>query len=195
MVIFLSLLLLLFVLRTSILQAAAAFLARTDPPIKADAAFVLSGAAMERTLRALELYPEYVPEVITTGEMISQALLALGHQYTGAEVMRDALLSGGVDSADVHILPKGTSTFEESEEILGYCLAQGFKRIMIISSLHHTRRIHGVFREKFRDAGIEIIIIGAAPLTYSPDQWWQQEDGLIMVTNEYLKLVYYWWRY
>lgn len=187
--------LVLFLLRHPILRGMGNFLARTDSPSKVDAAFVLSGASKERTQRALEMYPQFTPRLLTTGELVSQDLTAMGISYTGAEVMRDALLAGGADSMDVSILPKGTSTYEESEEILGYALAQGYKRVMIISSIHHTRRIHGVFTQKFRDAGIEVVIIGTEPLSYSPSEWWLQEDGLIMVTNEYLKLLYYWWRY
>ena len=187
--------LVLFLLRHPILRGMGNYLAKTDSPTKVDAAFVLSGASEERTKRALEMYPEFAPLLFTTGEIVSQDLTALGLSYTGAEVMRDALLAEGADSLDVGIIKKGTSTYEESEEILGFALARGFKRVMIVSSIHHTRRIHGVFTHKFREAGIEVVIIGAEPLTYSPRTWWHHEDGLIMVTNEYLKLLYYWWRY
>jgi len=193
--ILLTVLLALYFLRKPIMRGMANLLEKTDPPVQVDAAFVLSGAAQERTLKAIELYPEFTPEIITTGEMVSQALQALGHHYTGSEVMRDALFAGGVDSSAVSILPKGTSTFEESEEILGYAVGSGFKRIMIVSSLHHTRRIHNVFTRKFREAGIEVNIQGAMPIEYDPQQWWLSEEGLIFVTNEYLKLLYYWWRY
>lgn len=185
----------LFFLRKPIMRGMANFLAKTDAPVQVDAAFVLSGAAKERTIKAIDLYPAFAPKIITTGEMVSQSLQALGHHYTGSEVMRDALYAGGVDSTAVSILPKGTSTYEESEEILGYAIGSDFKRIMIISSLHHTRRIHNVFTEKFRDAGIEVNIQGASPIEYDPAQWWLSEEGLIFVTNEYLKLLYYWWRY
>lgn len=193
--IILTVLLAIYFLRKPIMRGMANVLEKTDPPVQVDAAFVLSGAAEERTIKAIELFPEFFPKIITTGEMVSQSLLALGLRYSGSEVMRDALLAGGVDSSSVAILPKGTSTFEESEEILGYAIGSGFKRIMIISSLHHSRRIHNVFTKKFREAGIEVNIQGAEPIEYDPQQWWLSEEGLIFVTNEYLKLLYYWWRY
>ncbi|MDP5170774.1 MAG: YdcF family protein [Bacteroidia bacterium] len=193
--IFLVMVFAVYLLRRPILRGAGSFLAKTDVPVKVDAAFVLSGAAKERTIRALELYPEFAPQLVTTGGMVAQALQALGMTYTGSEVMRDALLMGGVDSSHVNIIPRGTSTFEESEEILGYCLAQGYHRVMIVSSLHHTRRIGHVFRDKFRDAGIEVNVQGADPIEYRADQWWLDEDGLIFVVNEYAKILYYVWRY
>ncbi len=198
-IIWLGLLLLLalatYLLRRPILRGIAGFLEKTDYPAQVDAAFVLSGAAKERTAMALTLYPSYTPQLITTGGVVSQSLQAMGIHYTESEVMRDALLNGGVDSLHVSILPKGTSTFEESEAILGYCLTKGYRRIMVISSLHHTRRINGVFRKKFRNAGIEILIQGATPIEYDPASWWLDEDGLIFVVNEYAKLMYYAWRY
>ncbi len=188
-------LLVLFLVRVPILKGLAGFLDHTDVPIKVDAGFVLSGAASERTQRAMEMYPAFAPVLVTTGEMVSQALLALDQHYTSAEVMRDALLRAGADSSDVRMLPRGTSTYEESEEILGYSVGSGYKRVMIVSSLHHTRRIHHVFERKFREADIEVVVIGAQPLDYDPGNWWNDEEGLIFVMNEYAKLVYYWWKY
>ena len=186
---------LVFLFRRPLLRGVAGFLEKTDHPAQVDAAFVLSGAAKERTIKALTLYPSFTAQLITTGGVVSQSLQAMNIHYTESEVMRDALVMGGADSLHVSILPKGTSTFEESEAILGYCLTKGYRRIMIVSSLHHTRRIDGVFREKFRKAGIEILIQGAAPIEYDPQTWWQDEDGLIFVMNEYAKLLYYAWRY
>lgn len=193
--IFVAILLLLFLFRRPILRGVGNFLVKTDPPAQVDAAFILSGAAKERTDRALELFMEYTPGFVTMGGNVSQALKAMGMSYTDAEVMRDALIAAGVDSISIAVLPRGTSTYEESEEILGYALSRGFDRIMIVTSLHHTRRVHGVFVEKFRESGIEVLVMGAEPEDFEPDSWWQNEEGLIFIFNEYAKLLYYAWRY
>ncbi len=193
--ILLAALLVLFLLRQPILRGIGGFLVNTDVPEQVDAAFVLSGAAKERTDKALGLYPVFVEQLITTGGMVSQSLQALGYAYTDSEVMREALLAAGVDTMAVAVISRGTSTYEESEEILGYALSKGYRRIMIVSSLHHTRRISLVFREKFRKSGIEVNLQGAEPAEYNADVWWQDEDGMIFVFNEYAKLVYYLWKY
>jgi uncharacterized SAM-binding protein YcdF (DUF218 family) len=154
--------------------------------------FALEGE--ERCLVGADLYQRgLTPLVIPTGEGINPTLEAMGMRIMDAEVGRHALLEMGVDSSAIRVLKQGTSTFEESEEILGYCRGQEFKRIAIISSKFHTRRIQGVFQDKFHAAGIEVMVRGADPLpdTYEIDQWWESESGLIFVNNEYMKLLYY----
>ena len=114
-----------------------------------------------------------------------------------ALVGQKALWDEGVDSAAVQPLQRGTSTFEESEEILGYSVAEGYRSIIVVSSKFHTRRIRSVFKDKFKAEGIDVVVIGAnpAPDTYTIDEWWLDEQGLIFVNNEYVKSVYYWLRY
>ena len=160
-----------------------------------EAGFILSGSVMERTNEAMKTYQIESPLFVCMGSTVSADLEAYGQIRTDADLCRDALLRQGADSSAVRVMKRGMSTFEESEEILGYSVAQGFKRIMIISSKFHTRRIDKVFRKKFREKGIEIVIRGAVPKSYKTDTWWQEESGMIFVTNEYLKLLYYAYKY
>jgi hypothetical protein len=47
------------------------------------------------------------------------------------------------------------------------------------------------FEDRFRRAGIQLILTGAQDTGYHPGNWWQREDGLIFVNNEIIKLLYY----
>lgn len=186
--------LLLFLLRRPLLRGVGHWLIKEAPVSRVDAIFVLSGAAEERCRLAAELYHQDLsPLVIPTGEGINPTLEALDIYLTDAEVGRRTLLDLEVDSSAIRVLEAGTSTFEESEEILGYALAEEFQRVMVVSSKFHTRRMHMVFGDKYREAGIEVVIHGAQPLpdTYTTDAWWESESGLIFVNNEYVKLLYY----
>ncbi|MEM6800732.1 MAG: YdcF family protein [Bacteroidota bacterium] len=185
----------LYLARVPILKAVGNFLIREDTSQKVEAAFILSGSVIERSKEALKVYRLDSPLLICMGESISPDLEAFGYIRSDAELMQDALLRLGVDSLDIKVLKQGTSTWEESEEILGYAFAKGYKRIMIISSKFHTRRIASVFKKKFREKEIEVVVRGADPIKYDTDSWWQEEAGMIFVTNEYLKLLYYAWKY
>ncbi|MEM9986912.1 MAG: YdcF family protein [Bacteroidota bacterium] len=148
--------------------------------------------------KAAELYQQGLsPVLVVTGENINPTLQALDIELIDAIVGQQALFDLGVDSAAVKVLPRGTNTFEESEEILGFSLAEGYRRIMVVSSKFHTRRIQRTFHKKFHAEGIEVRVIGAEPPedTYLVDEWWKSEGGLIFVNNEYLKLIYYAWKY
>jgi hypothetical protein len=40
-----------------------------------------------------------------------------------------------------------------------------------------------------------VIVRGADPIPYKIKGWWKYEKGMIMVNNEYMKLVYYGLKY
>lgn len=185
----------IYLARVPILRGIGNLLIVEDTTQPVDAAFILSGSVMERSREAMEVYKLDTDLLICMGETISADLEAYGAIRTDAELAQQALLNMGADSADIRVLKRGTSTYEESEEILGYSVAEDFKRIMIISSKFHTRRIQSVFRKKFREKGVEVIIRGADPIDYETDTWWLEESGMIFVTNEYLKLLYYAYKY
>lgn len=188
--------LVLYLLRFQILKGVGNILVSEDTVQTVDAVFVLSGNAFERAKAAADIYHQGLSQkIITTGEGVGSSLEALGIIMVDAEVTQEALRQLEVDSTAIELIPRGTSTYEESEHILGFARARDFKRIMIISSKFHTRRIRNVFHKKFADAEIQVFIKGAEPLNYTIEKWWESEQGMIFVNNEYMKLLYYWLKY
>ena len=189
-------LVLLYLVREPLLRGVGKLLIAEDTPMPVEAAFILSGYVLERCTAGAEVYKQgMTPKLIVTGENTNQALQAVGMEITEAELAYRALRKLEVDSAAIEVIERGTSTFEESDEILGISQTRGYSRIMIITSKFHTRRVRSVFRDKFREAGIEIILRGAEPLEYDIDRWWESESAMIFVNNEYIKAVYYWLKY
>jgi hypothetical protein len=66
---------------------------------------------------------------------------------------------------------------------------------MVVSDKYHTNRINYAFRHLYKDAGIELILRGAHSSQYLENLWWASETGLLMVNNEYVKLIYYYIKY
>jgi uncharacterized SAM-binding protein YcdF (DUF218 family) len=185
-----------FLFRKQLLQGLGNYLVKEDPLIEAEALFVLAGEAYERTQEAEVLFRKgKAPIIYTLGAENNPDLRSLGTQMPEAELMREALLKAGLPDSAVHTLPMGSSTFEESEAILGFASAREYKTIIVVSSKLHTRRVRNVFRRKFARAGIEVVVRGADPEGYKLDEWWRYEKGLIFVNNEYVKLFYYALRY
>ena len=188
--------LLAFLFRHNILGGIGQILIHEDSPVEVDAVFVLGGDPGERAAKAAELYRlGYTEQILATGERIPPLLQVLDTLISEAELTQEALIHEGVDSSDIHIIVQGTSTFEESDIILGYAEQLNFKRIGIVSSKFHTRRIKRVFQKKFEAAGITPFIFGAEPLRYEVDNWWNNEEAMIFVNNEYMKHLYYLWKY
>jgi uncharacterized SAM-binding protein YcdF (DUF218 family) len=101
------------------------------------------------------------------------------------------MLSLGVPDEQVDTLTQSHSTRDEAEEILNFCKAKQLKRVMIISSAFHMRRVRWVFEDLFEEAGIEVLFHGASSKDYDSSNWWKNEEGLIMANNEMVKLIYY----
>ena len=184
------------VFRISLLQAVSSFLIYEDELQKAPVMFVLSGGPLDRGSEAVRLYNAgWASLVICTGENIPHNFAALGIDSIEGAITKIHMLSEGLPEEKIQLIRKGTSTFEEAEEILRYCKAMNIDKAIIVSSDFHTRRIHRVIKKQFKNTGVQVIIQGATNTAYDKDYWWSYENGLIDVNNEYIKLLYYWWKH
>lgn len=190
--IILILLLSMYVFRYSLLRSMGNFLMRDEAPVYMEYACVLSGGAYDRGLYGANLYKQHdIKHFICTGGNIAPDLAAWGMPLLESDVTRHRLISMGVDSAAISMIHAGTSTREEADTLVHYCKNRNIKEIAIISSRFHTRRVRNVFERKFATQGIKVHIWGAPGTSYHENTWWENEDGLLFVNNEYVKLLYY----
>jgi len=181
----------------SILQGIGNFLIKVDTPkAEVDAVFVLGGNTFDRSNHAIELYRSGVTQnIITLGENTATVLKSVGlEDFCDALVSQKHLLKKGIPEDVIYALKKGTSTKEEADAILEYCLMKGYKEIVVVSDKFHTRRISYTF-DNFEENGIHVLLSGASNSNYDEAFWWRDEAGLIMVNNEYVKLLYYYLKY
>jgi len=108
-----------------------------------------------------------------------------------AELTKHFMVRRGVAADKIETLTGATSTQEESDEILAYCKQHGFKKVSVLSSAFHLRRVRWVFHDKFNAAGIQVLFLAAPDRTFNANNWWKDEEGLITCNNEYIKLAYY----
>lgn len=202
-----------FLFRNSLLLNIGNFLIREDSLQKSDAIFVLGGDSYDRGNLAVKLFKEgYASKIVCSGENIPTILKALGISYAESEITRINIISAfaPADSgkspakenktafppdSSVSILRKGTSTMEEIIAIKDYCRENKLNKIILITSKFHTRRVGSVCKKIFHDEKPELIITGVPSSSYSEEKWWESEEGLIMVNNEYVKLIYYFLKY
>lgn len=182
----------LWSVRRPILRSVGQFLIREDELLHADELYVLGGSPIERTIEGLKLVRSgYANSMTFTGGSPDEDLLLFGiDTCEGGLGARVAHLSG-FDSTRIHVLRKGTSTWEEAEAVREWALANAQDTIMVVTTEFHTRRVGNVFRKAMGTSGITVIVRAAPSIHYDPDRWWRSEEGLIMVNNEYAKLIYY----
>ncbi len=190
----------LFIYRHSILCGIGEFLTEAESPAITSSNqtfFVLGGNGFERGKGAAVLAQEFpnAQFICTGGGDTLNEMRALGLYYTTANLTRKCMLENGVDSLRVSELGVATSTYEESEEILSYCINNNLKEISVVSSDFHMQRICMVFEEKFQEKGITVHFFGTETKDFKAQSWWTFEEGLITTFNEYIKLVYYVFKY
>jgi uncharacterized SAM-binding protein YcdF (DUF218 family) len=180
------------VFKTTILQSFSNFLMKQDLPEKADLMVVLSGSAFDRGNEGARLYKEgYAKHIICPGGNLEDILLALGDTMYESDVCKKNIVRNGVPDSLVTVLHYGTSTREEADTILGYCREHQIKKIIVVTTLFHTRRAGNVYRKRFEKEGITVLMRGAHASDYDENLWWQSEYGMIGLNNEYMKTLYY----
>ena len=176
----------------SIFRGIGKWLNATDAPQETEMCFVLGGNSYERGIAATELFKQFPQQkFIATGGNYPYQILCLDTTMFESELTRHFMLSQGVPANQVDTLSSAHSTMDESNEILAWCKSKNAKKITVISSAFHMRRVRMVFEDKFEEAGIQINFHGAAPIEYNELNWWQNEEGMIMTNNELVKIFYY----
>lgn len=178
--------------RYPILRVAGNHLVDIDEPQSVEAIVVLGGNSKDRATYGAVMYSQgYAPLVICTGGNIPSVLEAIDTTLYESEISAALAQRLGVPTYNLVALKSSTSTLEEAQEVKAYCEANGLKRIGVLSSMMHTNRVRNVFEKEFEASGIELLIFGAPSTRYDENQWWNSEEGMIMVNNEYMKLLYY----
>ncbi|MBL4706786.1 MAG: YdcF family protein [Flavobacteriales bacterium] len=168
------------------------FLIYEDELQKVEVAFILGGNSRIRAERAAEVYKDgFSDRFVCTGSHYNDAAKYFNIPNTEATLTKGFLEKMDVPTDQIEAMKAGTSTREEAVFILEKCHEEGWKKILIISDRFHTRRIHQVFDTKFANEGIEVLITGVANDKYSEEEFWKKERGVVMVIEEYIKMVYY----
>jgi len=185
-----------FIAREPLLRCLSKQLIQEDTLVACELIVVLSGHAEERAPEAARLLNEQKgPRILVTGSITPRIFKELNINITEADLTAKVLKRVGVDSSKIEILRAGTSTWEECNALNDYAHKQKIQSILLVSSLFHTRRMQWVVNRTLRKNGIRVVIHGAPPLAFRWDEWWNSEEGLLFVVNEYLKLLYYSYRY
>jgi len=168
------------------------------PLASADAIVVLSGSSAyrERTEKAAQLYREgRAPLVLLTDDHTRGGWSSAQQRNPFfVERARDELISAGVPVERIRIAPGiATSTREEALIVKDYALNEGLQSVLVVTSSYHSRRalrtLNGAFAGTGRTIGLE-----PAPSS-SSTFWWLRPAGWRTIGVEYVKLIYYWFKY
>ena len=168
----------------------------------ADAIVVLAGSStyVERTQHAAQLFNQgLAPRIILTNDNIRSGW-SVEEQRNPLFVERAAeeLKRQHVPADKIEIVP-GTvsSTHDEALRIRDYTRERGWHSILVVTSAYQARRALWTLRRTFTGSDMKIGLDAAAPGQQSPRPatWWFGRLGWKLVAGEYVKIIYYYFKY
>ena len=183
--------------RDPMLASAARFLIVAHPLEKADIVVCLSGSPVDRGLEAVQLIEEgyadrgFIPREDPPEGM--RVLRARGAAYPESRDLVFEMLSAlglpseALTSSDI---PVG-SVAGEALLVRNVAIAEGYRKIIVVTSPQQSRRAWIAFRHFFKDTDTEIIVRPARFSGFQPDNWWKSRYYVRDVMLEYLKIVWY----
>ena len=66
---------------------------------------------------------------------------------------------------------------------------------MLVTSAFHTRRARWIFEKTLAGLPVRLQMVAVPYSDFNQTNWWKNENGLITLNNEYIKLFYYDFKY
>jgi uncharacterized SAM-binding protein YcdF (DUF218 family) len=191
-----ALLLVCYFFRASLLTGVAQAWVVNDPATNADAIVVLGGRPELRPFEASQLYRAGVAPRVLYMNVKLNPLAELGLMLSEREITRRVLLSNNVPETAIMAVGDGVATtYDESRAVRAWLTTNNAKSILIATDLSHTRRARWIFRKELDGTGAQVYVHAIRPNEYALTNWWQHEEGLIAFETEFLKDIYYHFKY
>jgi uncharacterized SAM-binding protein YcdF (DUF218 family) len=168
------------------LAALGASLVRAEPPVHADMIVVLGGDfSGNRILTAGDLVRRgFASKALICGTSGEYGL------YESDLAIPFAVRHGYPASYFIPLPNQSRSTRDEAVDVLTALNKLHAHRIDIVTSDYHTRRAGNIYRAQA--PGLEIHMVAAPDLYFTPDGWWQNREGRKTFLLEWTKTVANW---
>lgn len=168
------------------LSSFGAFLIVADLLQPADAILPLAGQPF-RPVAAAELFNAgYAEHFLVTHLPLATA--AERDQHLRQVVRR--VTEQGVPEDAIYVVPGvAHTTYQEALNVRAVVERQGWRSLIVVTSPAHTRRSRIIFRDVFRNTGIDVSVQPVVQHGYRADTWWLSAAGRQTTWSEYLKLM------
>ncbi|MCB0168668.1 MAG: YdcF family protein [Anaerolineae bacterium] len=160
----------------------------------AEMIYILNGEVNTRPFHAARLFEAgLAPQIVIPREEMGPAS-EIGLYPNGTDVSNEVLVNLGVPQDRITIIEvEGgvTSTRDEAQVLLDYVKKHDIQNVIVVTSAFHTRRSRWIFRKILAGTNVHIQMSAAPQWKFDETNWWRNENGLLMLANEYLKFGYY----
>lgn len=166
-------------------------------PQKADLIVCLGGPGVGNSLASIDAYKKgLAPYIFRAKELKPDGLDYLKEKVKNYPTRFDRftlVVEGFGIPTRVIFSPRERvgSTIEEARLVRSFVLAKGFRSIIVITSLLHSRRAWLTFKKVFKNDNIKIISLPSHYQLFNPKDWWTKRKYTKELIIEYQKLIYY----
>jgi uncharacterized SAM-binding protein YcdF (DUF218 family) len=179
------------------LSRAGTSLSVSDPLQPADAIVVINGRIPWRAMKGADLYKQRLaPEVWLTVGNRSRAEVEmekidvhppLEHVYS-----QQVLEKMGVPPNVIHVIPaRNNNTATEMKTIAAYARQHGTKRVILVTSSYHSRRVRSLWHQLVGDSPQAIVQYTQAE-PFNAGRWWKDTADAWTVSREWFGLLNAW---
>jgi uncharacterized SAM-binding protein YcdF (DUF218 family) len=176
-----------YLLRAPILRELGSWWVVSEEPAKGEVIIVCAGDNPygERVRKAVELYRAgWAGRVLLSGALYRTYLPEV-------DLMRREAINQGVPEGRVLTLSSGAAgTAEEIRQMEALLKQHGWKRVLLVASNYHTRRVRLLARKILGPSGIEFQVIAAPDSEFPLDHWWRTRGGPRLFWQEFQELVW-----
>ena len=166
-----------------------------DPLEPAQAIVVLSGSMPVRARQAAEIYRQgFAPEVwVSRPASPAEELREMGIDYVGEDFYNQkVLIHLGVPPEAIRVLERPASnTQEEVREITEELRQAEGKKVILVTSKAHTRRVRAIWKAQVGEYP-RAVIRYASQDSYDAEHWWRTTRDALTVVRELLGLANVW---
>lgn len=183
--------------RIPLLTTLGRYLIVEHKPEKADLIVCLAGKNIERSLAVVEAYRKgLAPYVFMAKKSKPDGFDYLTKKARNYPTDFDlfTVITEGFEIPEKAILSPAervSNTLDEARLVHKFVLDRGFKSIIVITSLTHSRRAWLTFKKVFKDDDIKIISLPSHYQLFNPKDWWTKRKYTKDLIFEYQKLIYY----
>jgi len=153
---------------------------------------ILGGDFQERPMVAAELYRRGVANKI----LVSRTAEGPSGSPSYTELSRNTLLKLGVPALAIETFGhENKNTRDEAVALRAWAAGTNASVFIIPDEIFGTRRAQWIFRHELFGSTVSIEVLAFEPRAYTRQEWWKTEQGLTAFNNEFLKYLYYRFKY
>ena len=185
-----------WLLREPVLLGAAELWIVSDPVSRANAIVVLGGGLEMRPFVAAELWRKGLADKILISQGSEERAVSIGAIPSHTELNREILLKLGVPAGVIETFGTANrNTRDEAVALREWAERNAASVFIIPSAIFPARRVRWIFRHEFSGTDIIIEVPSFESPEYTRWDWWKTERGVIAFQNEFMKYIYYRWKY